>query len=88
MATDQSTPVTEAELLYQYLGARLRNGGREASVEQLLAEFTEYQRQLGKFRATLREAEAQSARGESKPLDLEDVIRRGHERLAAKGITD
>ncbi len=87
MATDSST-LTEAELLYNYLGTRLGNGGRNESVDQLLAEFAEYRDQLQRLRASLREAEAQSARGESGPLDIEDVIRRGRARLAAKGITD
>ena len=88
MATDQSTCLTEAELLYQYLGRRLENGGRKEPIPQLLADFAEYRRQLEEFRATLREAVAQSERGESGPLDLEEVIRRGRERLAAKGMTD
>jgi hypothetical protein len=87
MSTDSST-LTEAELLYNYLGTRLGNGGRNESVDQLLAEFAEYRDQLQRLRASLREAEAQSARGESGPLDIEDVIRRGRARLAAKGITD
>lgn len=80
--------MTEAELLYNYLGMRLGNGGRNESVEHLLAEFTEYRRQLEELRATLREAKAQSARGESGPLDLEALIERGNKRLAAMGITD
>jgi hypothetical protein len=29
-----------------------------------------------------------SARGESKPLDLENILRRGRERMAAEGIVD
>ncbi len=88
MATDNSTPFTDVELLHSFIGARLDNGGRDDTVDKVLADFTEYRRQLEEFRATLREAEAQSARGESKPLDVADVIRRGRERLRAKGITD
>ena len=88
MATDSSTSFTDAELLYQYLGKRLGNGGRTTSVDQLVAEFAEYRRELEELRASLREAVAQSARGESKPLDIEDIIRRGRERMAAEGITD
>jgi hypothetical protein len=88
MATDSSTPYSDAELLYQYLGRRLDNGGREASIEAILAEFAEYRRELEEVRAKIREAVDSSARGESGPLDLEDVIRRGRERLAAEGITD
>jgi hypothetical protein len=87
MATESSS-LTEAELLYNYLGQRLGNGGRNESVQHLLAEFAEYRRQLEEPRATLREAVAQSARGESGPLDFDALIERGNKRLAAKGITD
>jgi hypothetical protein len=88
MATDVSMPWTEAELLHQYLGKRLRNGGRNEPVDRLLAEFAEYRQELDRVRALLRVAEESSARGESGPLDLEDIIRRGRERLAAEGITE
>ena len=88
MATDNSTTLTEVELLHGFLGVRLTNGGRNEPVDKVLADFKEYRRQLDELRASLREAEAQCDRGEAKPLDVEDVIRRGRERLAAKGITD
>ena len=88
MATDQSTALTEAELLYQYLGRRISNGARKESIEQLLADFVEYRRELEEFRATLREAEAQSARGESGPLDLEALFARVDKRLAKDGIPE
>jgi hypothetical protein len=89
MATDASTAtLTEAELLHQYLGRRLANGGRKEPVDRLLAEFAEYRRELDRVRALLQDAVESSARGESGPLDLEEVIRRGRERLAAEGITD
>jgi hypothetical protein len=82
-----SSSFTDAELLDRYLGERI-GGGREAPVDRLLADFTEYRREVEEVRAKLREAEAASARGESGPLDLDDVIRRGRERLAREGITD
>jgi hypothetical protein len=88
MAADNTLPPTDVELLHSFLGTRINSGHRDDSVEQVLADFAEYRRQLTELRASLREAEAQSARGESKPLDVEDVIRRGRERLASKGITD
>jgi hypothetical protein len=87
MATDLSADaLTEAELLHLYLGQRLEGGGRQEPVDRLLAEFAEYRRELEQLRASLREAEASSARGESRPLDVEDVIRRGRERMAREGI--
>ena len=88
MATDDSPSLTEVELLHSFIGERLDRGHRDETVEQTLAEFAEYRRQLEDMRASIREAIAQSERGESKPLDVEDVIRRGRERLASKGIKD
>jgi hypothetical protein len=88
MATDASLPCTDSELLYQFLGRRLGNGGRDEPVDRLLAEFAEYRRELEELRASLREAEEASARGESGPIDVADIIRRGRERLAAEGIID
>jgi hypothetical protein len=88
MATDISSPMTEAELLHFYLGRRLETGARKEPLEKLLVDFGKYRRELEQFRATLREAEAQCDRGEARPLDLDDIIRRGRERMAAEGITD
>lgn len=89
MATETpTTELSEAELLHQYLGRRLSNGGRQEPVARLLADFAEYRRELETLRASLREAEVSSARGESRPLDLDDVIRRGRERMAREGIVD
>ena len=88
MATDNSIPLTEVELLHSFIGTRLDNGHREDSVDKTLADFAEYRRQLEEFRATLREAEAQSARGESKPLDLEALFARADRRLEQEGIPE
>ena len=88
MATDSSTPYTDAELLFQFLGRRLDNGGRNEPVDHLLSEFAEYRRELEQARAMVREAIESSERGQSGPLDVQDVIRRGRERMAARGITD
>jgi hypothetical protein len=88
MATDQSTSLTEAELLYQYLGRRLENGSRKEPIPQLLADYAEYRRELDEFRATLREAVAQSERGESGPLDLEALFARVDKKLADEGISE
>jgi hypothetical protein len=88
MATASSNALTDAELVYQELGKLLANGGREKSVDWLLSELAEYYRQLQQVRALLRKAEESSARGESKPFDVEDIIRRGRERMKSEGITD
>ena len=88
MATTSSETLTDAELVYQHLGKLLAKGGREQPVEWLLAEAAAYYRELQHVRALLREAEESSARGESGPFDLDDIIRRGRERMAAEDITD
>ncbi|MEX2315741.1 MAG: hypothetical protein WD669_01225 [Pirellulales bacterium] len=84
MATDLSTLLTDSELLYQYLGKRLANGGRQEPIERLLAEFAEYRRELERARAMLREAEAQCDRGEAKPLDLEALFERADRRSGCR----
>jgi hypothetical protein len=88
MATDNSPPFTEVELLHNFIGARLKQGAREDSVDQVLSDFAEYRRQLEEFRATLREAEARSARGESKPLDLDALFARVDKQLEQEGIPE
>lgn len=85
MATELPTlGVTDAELLHQYLGRRLDAGARGEPVDRLLADFAEYRRQLEELRASL----SRAAQGEFGPLDVDDVIRRGRERMAAEGIVD
>lgn len=87
MATDSnsvSSP-TDAELLHVFLGQRIANGGRDASIDELLGEFSEYRRQLESLRASLRIAEEQSARGESTRLDLEAIFESVHRRIAEQG---
>jgi hypothetical protein len=88
MATELTTHVTDAELLYQYLGKRLASGGRQEPLDQLLAEFAEYRRELEKIRGMLREALESSARGESGPLDLDALFARADQRLNDEGIID
>jgi hypothetical protein len=57
-------------------------------VEKLLADFSEYRKELDVFRATLREAEAQCDRGEAQPLDLDALFERVDRRLAQEGISE
>jgi len=88
MATESSTTLTDAELLYQYLGKRLANGGREEPVDRLLADLAEYYRELQQVRALIREAEESSARGESGPLNLEELFARADKVLDEEGIPE
>jgi hypothetical protein len=90
MATDSSssTHLTDAELLYQYLGKRLANGGRQEPLDLLLADFSEYRRQLEQLRALIREAEEASARGESGLLDLDELIASADHQLDQEGVAE
>jgi len=89
MATNLSSlGATDVELLYQYLGHRLESGGKARPLDETLAEFAEYKKQLEKLRAMVHEAEEQSVRGESGPLDLDEFFKRADARLAAKGIPE
>jgi hypothetical protein len=88
MNTHGSTNLSEAELLYRYVGEQLASCGRDTSLKQLLDGYVAYRRQLARLHATLREAEASSARGESAELDAERLIDEFTQELAAEGIFD
>ena len=85
MATDISV---ELDAFNQFVREQLKNNGAGLSLEESVQAFREYQHQLDNLRAKLREAGASSARGESAPLDIEQTISKGRERLAAEGILD
>ncbi len=80
MATDHSHNLAEAELFYQYLGARIADDGREAPVVDLVADFQDYCRELDNARGKIRAAELSSSQGESKPLDLDRLLQRVEQR--------
>jgi hypothetical protein len=88
MATAATKTLTDAELVHQYLGKLLAKGGRDKPVDWLLAEAAAYDDELQRLRAMLREAEESSARGESKPLDLDALFARVDKRLEQEGIVE
>ena len=85
MATDFQT---ELDAFHEFVSDKLNNGSAQISLEQAVHEFRAYQRQLEQFRKDTKAALEESARGESSPLDIEDVVERGKKRLVEKGITD
>ena len=87
MATDLETQ-TDLEAFHKFIGELLKKGKRKLPVEESRADFREYQQELERLREEIRPALERSLRGESKPFDPEDIIRRAKERLAEKGITD
>ena len=84
------TPFATEELkdFNRYIAEVLNGKADSMTMEQMLLDYREYQRQLSEVRAKLREAEESSAKGLSKPFDLDDFIERGRKRLANLGITD
>ncbi len=60
----------------------------ELTLEESLEQFRKYQRELVSAREKLRQAEDQSARGESGPLDAEALKSEVRGRLAAEGVSD
>lgn len=69
---------TEIELLQRYIARRMENGGAN-SVDELVSDFRQYQRQLNDARAKVKEAEESHARGESGPLDLDSILDRARQ---------
>ena len=88
MATDSPETPTDIELLRDYLGERIDQFGRDLSLDEALAGFQEYHRQLQELRGKVREAENSLARGEGRPLDVDAIIGRVRKRLAEQGVSD
>ena len=87
MATDIETQ-TDLEAFHKFIGELLKKGKQKLPVEESLVVFREYQQELERLREEIRPALERSLRGESKPFDPEDIIRRAKKRLAEEGITD
>ena len=85
MATDLHNDFQDFQ---RFLGDKLDVGDSAISLEQALREFRAYQRDLQQFKNDTRQALEESACGESSPLDISDLLERGKQRLAQKGISD
>ena len=71
----------ELESFHRFLGDKLQNGASGLSPEQAVEGFRAYQRDLERFKQDTQQSLEESARGESSPLDIDDVIERGRNRL-------
>jgi len=71
----------ELEEFHRFIGRHLQSGGSELTVDRSVAEFRAYQDELERCREAVRPALEASVRGESEPLDMEDIKRRGRERF-------
>ena len=87
MATDLETQ-TDLEAFHKFIGELLKKGKRKLPVEESLVAFREYQQELERLREEIRPALERATKGEGKELDLEDILRRGRERLAKEGVSD
>jgi hypothetical protein len=64
------------------------DGETALSLEQALDAFRAYQRDRQSFQNDTRRSLEESARGQSSPLDIDDFLKRGKDRLAREGVTD
>jgi len=85
MATDLRDDFQDLQL---FIGDKLDVGNSAISLEQALEEFCAYPRDLQAFKNGTRRSLEESSRAESSPLDIDDVLERGEQRLAQKGVSD
>jgi hypothetical protein len=85
MATE---PPTELETFHRFLTDQLAGGRSDLSPEESVKAFRAYQRDLERLREEIRPAVERSRRGESQPLDIEDLKARVTKKLAEGIITD
>ena len=64
------------------------DGETALSLEQALDAFRAYQRDRQSFQNDTRRSLEESVRGQSSPLDIDDFLKRGKDRLTRKGVTD
>ncbi len=77
--------------LEQFVQQELATGKYQSETElvnRALEVYRELKLRHDTLRADVETAIAQADRGEAKPLDIEEVIARGTERLSKEGITD
>ena len=88
MSTESAHSPTDVELLHGYLGRQLDCVGEHLSLDDALAGFQEYYRQLNQLRAKVRQAEESLAVGHSKVLDVDALVERVRTRLQQEGVDD
>ena len=79
---------SEIESFHRFLTERLEQGEVNLSPEASVEAFRAYQRELERCREEIQPALERSLRGESAPLDIEEVKARVTKGLADQGITD
>ncbi len=80
---------SELVVFHRFLGDQIEGGSVDLSPEESVQAFRAYQRDLERLRNELKPAIDRFERGEPAiSLDIEDVKRRGRERLARQGIRE
>ncbi len=82
-----TTSLSELEAFHRFLGEPLTEGQYDLSVEESLAAFRAHQQEIQQLREELRPALQESARGESQPLDVEQLKDQVTQALSEKGIS-
>jgi hypothetical protein len=86
MSTDTSR---EIETFYNFLGQQIQEGALDMSPEDCVEAFRAHQRDLDWLKDQIKPALERCDQGvPAIPFDVNDVKRRGRERLARDGITD
>ena len=83
MATDN----TEVGSFQDFLSKR-QDGSNFESLDEAVRDFRRYQRELADARNKVQVGIEQSNRGECGPVDIDEVVSDGRDRLASDGITD
>lgn len=78
--------VTELHHFHEFLGQQLQGDGTPMTVEESVHAFRAYQHDLERFRRDCEPALAESALGQSQPLDVDEIVARGRQRAAGRGI--
>jgi hypothetical protein len=78
---------TELQAFHQFLNS-LIDQAPDMSPEQSVEAFRAYQADHERLREEVRPALERSLRGESEPLDMNDIKSRGRKRMAQRGLAD
>lgn len=78
-----TTSIAEWSTFQDFVHDQLGSEIDEVSLEESLVRFRAYQRELKRLKEKLRNAEEQSARGEGRPLDIEQFKQELQERVSA-----
>lgn len=76
---------SDAQLLYEYLGRQIGAGNEGDSGRAVVADLAAYQEQLDRLREMIRAGEQSLDAGRARELDLDSLLARVQQRIAAQG---